>query len=156
MGTVTQASGFWKNSDLSNNINSISVIGLGYVGLPTAAMIANRGYQVMGVDVDPFVVAAITRGETPLVEPDLDKLVRNVVSSGNLKAAFKPEPADVFIISVPTPFKNGNIPDLSYIETAVKTLAPVLSIGNLIIIESTSPVGTTEKIRDWLSKFRPD
>ena len=156
MGTVTQASGFWKNSDLSNKINSISVIGLGYVGLPTAAMIANRGYQVIGVDVDPIVVAAITRGETPLVEPDLDKLVRSAVSSGNLKAAFKPEPADVFIISVPTPFKNGNIPDLSYLETAVKTLAPVLSIGNLIIIESTSPVGTTEKIRDWLSKFRPD
>ena len=90
MGTVTQASGFWKNSDLSNKINSISVIGLGYVGLPTAAMIANRGYQVIGVDVDPIVVAAITRGETPLVEPDLDKLVRSAVSSGNLKAAFKP------------------------------------------------------------------
>ena len=90
MGTVPQVSGFWKNSNLSNNINSISVIGLGYVGLPTAAMIANRGYQVIGVDVDPIVVDAINRGETPLVEPDLDKLVRSAVSSGNLKATFEP------------------------------------------------------------------
>ena len=156
MGMELQVYAYWKNSGMSNKMDTTSVIGLGYVGLPTAAIIARHGMRVIGVDIDPKVVTTITRGETPLVEPDLDKLVKSVVASGNLKAVIKPEPADVFIISVPTPFKNKKIPDISFLKDAVKTVAPVISSGNLIIIESTSPVGTTARIRDWLSNLRPD
>lgn len=141
---------------MSDEFNVISVIGLGYVGLPTAAVIANRGIQVVGVDINPDVVATINRGETPLIESDLDTLVKSGVFSGKLKAVLTPEPADVYLISVPTPFKDGHIPDLSYLQTAINNLAPVISKGNLIILESTSPVGTTERVRDWLSIARPN
>ena len=151
-----QASEFWKNSAMANKIKTVSVIGLGYVGLPTAAIIASHGIKVIGVDIDPMVVSSITGGKAPLVEPGLDKLVHSGVASGNLKADIEPGPADIFIISVPTPFKNDKVPDLSYLKNAVKTLAPVISSGNLIIIESTSPVGTTKKMRDYLGTIRPD
>ena len=147
---------FWKNSVMKNRIEKISVIGLGYVGLPTAAIIASYGVEVLGVDIDPTVVSSITEGKAPLVEPGLDKLVKSAVTSGKLQADTKPGPADIFIISVPTPFKNEKVPDLSFLTNAVKTLAPVISSGNQVIIESTSPIGTTEKMRDYLATIRPD
>ena len=131
----------------------ICVIGLGYIGLPTASIFATKGKRVLGVDVVPSVVETINAGKIHIEEPDLDILVRAAVQSGNLTASISPEPADTFIIAVPTPFHSENgmtVPDLSYIESAVLSIAPVVERGNLIILESTSPVGTTEKIRDWL------
>jgi UDP-N-acetyl-D-mannosaminuronic acid dehydrogenase len=129
----------------------ITVIGLGYIGLPTASLIANRGFQVVGVDVNQNVVETINKGEIHIVEPDLDILVRSAVNSGNLKAQMKPSHSDVFIIAVPTPFKNqdgGSIPepDVSYVKSAIDAIIPVAEKGNLIILESTSPVKTTESI----------
>lgn len=131
----------------------ICVIGLGYIGLPTASIFATKGKRVLGVDVVPSVVETINAGKIHIEEPDLDILVRAAVQSGNLTAAIAPEPAETFIIAVPTPFHSENgmtLPNLSYIENAVRSIAPVVERGNLIILESTSPVGTTEKIRDWL------
>jgi len=136
--------------------NKVSVIGLGYVGLPTAAVIANRGIDVLGVDVNSETVETINQGDIHIVEPDLDILVRSAVSSGKLSAATSPEPADAFIIAVPTPFKADNKPDLTYLEQATKALAPVLVKGNLVVLESTSPVGTTAQIAAWLAEARPD
>ncbi len=137
-------------------INTVSVIGLGYVGLPTAAVIANRGLDVIGVDTREATVAAISNGDTPIEEPDLDILVWSAVSSGRLMATSEPQAADVFVIAVPTPFKEGKTPDLSYLEAAVDSIAPVIAKGNLVILESTSPVGTTEQIADWLAAHRSD
>jgi len=136
--------------------NKVSVIGLGYVGLPTAAVIANRGIDVLGVDVNSDTVETINQGDIHIVEPDLDILVRSAVSLGKLSAATSPEPADAFIIAVPTPFKADNKPDLTYLEQATKALAPVLVKGNLVVLESTSPVGTTAQIAEWLAEARPD
>ena len=136
--------------------NKISVIGLGYIGLPTAAVIASRGVEVVGVDVSQHAVETINQGKIHIVEPDLDMLVQSAVTTGKLRATLKPEAADVFMIAVPTPFSDGFKPDVSYIEAAVKKIAPVLEKGNLIILESTSPVGTTEKISQWLSEIRAD
>ena len=135
---------------------SVCILGLGYVGLPTAAIISNRGIPVTGVDTRQTVIDAIANGETPIVEPGLDVLVQSAVASGYLKAETKPVPADVFILAVPTPFKEGNVPDLSYLESAIASVAPVLKPGNLVILESTSPVGTTEKIAAWIASHRPD
>ncbi|SHK43176.1 UDP-N-acetyl-D-mannosaminuronic acid dehydrogenase [Shimia gijangensis] len=135
----------------------ISVIGLGYIGLPTAAMFASRKIRVVGVDVNQDTVDTINRGEVHIVEPDLDMVVRAVVSEGFLKATTEPEPAGAFLIAVPTPFKGDNHdPDLSYIEAASKAIAPVLQSGNLVILESTSPVGATEQMANWLAIERPD
>lgn len=131
----------------------ICVLGLGYIGLPTASIFATKGKRVIGVDVVQSVVDTINDGRIHIEEPDLDILVRAAVQSGNLTAATKPAPADTFIIAVPTPFHHqdeGITPDLSYIKAAVKSIAPVVRPGNLIILESTSPVGTTELMRDWL------
>ncbi len=131
----------------------ICVIGLGYIGLPTASIFATKGKKVLGVDVVPHVVETINDGRIHIEEPDLDILVRAAVQSGNLKAATKPEGADTFIIAVPTPFREENgalVPELCYIEAAVRSIATVVKSGDLIILESTSPVGTTEKMRDWL------
>tara|TARA_B100000315_G_scaffold260681_1_gene324031 strand:+ start:7984 stop:9240 length:1257 start_codon:yes stop_codon:yes gene_type:complete len=136
--------------------NKVSVIGLGYVGLPTAAVIANRGIDVLGVDVNSEIVETINQGDIHIVEPDLDILVRSAVSSGKLSAATSPEPADAFIIAVPTPFKANNKPDLTFLEQATNALAPVLAKGNLVVLESTSPVGTTAQIAEWLTAARPD
>jgi UDP-N-acetyl-D-mannosaminuronic acid dehydrogenase len=135
----------------------ISVIGLGYIGLPTAAMFASRKVEVVGVDVNQHAVDTINRGEVHIVEPDLDMVVRAVVREGYLRATAVPEPAGAFLIAVPTPFKGENHdPDLSYIEAASKAIAPVLQPGNLVILESTSPIGATEAMADWLARARPD
>ena len=134
----------------------VSVIGLGYIGLPTAAVIASRGVDVVGVDVSQHAVDTINQGKIHIVEPDLDMLVQSAVTTGKLRATTEPEPADVFLIAVPTPFSEGYKPDVSYIEAAVKKIAPVLEKGNLVILESTSPVGTTEKMSVWMSEIRSD
>lgn len=135
----------------------ISVVGLGYIGLPTAAVFASRGIEVIGVDVNQKAVDTINRGEIHIVEPDLDIVVKSVVSTGKLRATTTPEPAQAFLIAVPTPFKGENHePDLSYIEKAAKAVAPVLEKGNLVILESTSPVGATEQMAAWLAEARPD
>jgi len=134
----------------------ISVIGLGYIGLPTAAVFASRKKHVIGIDIHQSVVDTINRGEIHIIEPDLDMVVHAAVTEGYLRASVVPEPADAFLIAVPTPFKEGYEPDLSYIEAASKAIAPVLEKGNLIILESTSPVGATEQMAEWLEKARPD
>ena len=134
----------------------VSVIGLGYIGLPTAAVIASRGVEVLGVDVSEHAVNTINQGKVHIVEPDLDMLVQAAVTTGKLKASLSPEPADAFMIAVPTPFNENKSPDLSYIKAALQTIAPVLAKGNLIVLESTSPVGTTEQISEWLAEMRPD
>jgi UDP-N-acetyl-D-mannosaminuronic acid dehydrogenase len=136
--------------------NTVSVVGLGYIGLPTAAVFASRKKKVIGVDVNEHAVATINRGEIHIVEPDLDMLVHAAVTEGYLRATTKPEPADAFLIAVPTPFKGNHEPDLSYIEAASKAIAPVLAKGNLVILESTSPVGATEAMAAWLAEARPD
>jgi UDP-N-acetyl-D-mannosaminuronic acid dehydrogenase len=142
------------------NFETISVIGLGYIGLPTAAVIASRRKRVIGVDVNPHAVDTINRGDIHIVEPELDIVVHAAVKEDYLRATTTPEPADAFLIAVPTPFKaeNGNdhVPDLSYIEAASKAIAPVLKKGDLVILESTSPVGATEQMAAWLAEARPD
>jgi len=134
----------------------INVIGLGYIGLPTAALLANRGYEVHGVDIMQKVVDTINKGEIHIVEPELDTFVRAAVNSGKLKADTKPTEADVFIIAVPTPFhKTGYdipTPNIDYVISATKSIAPYVKEGNIIILESTSPVGTTEKIENVLKE----
>ena len=126
--------------------NTISVIGLGYIGLPTAAAFAARKKNVIGVDVNANAVDTINRGEIHIVEPELDMLVQAAVSQGYLRATTTPEPADAFLIAVPTPFSEGHKPDLAYVEAASRAVAPVLQKGDLVILESTSPVGATGSI----------
>lgn len=135
---------------------TVSVVGLGYIGLPTAAVLASRGVQVIGVDVSKSVVDTLNSGNVHIVEPDLDVVVHGVVNAGTFRAVTKPESADAFLIAVPTPFQDGHKPDISYVEAATRSIAPVLRRGNLVILESTSPVGTTEKMSHWLSEDRPD
>ena len=135
---------------------TISMIGLGYIGLPTATLFASRKIKVIGVDVSKYAVNTINSGKIHIVEPELDILVHAAVTEGYLRATLIPEPAEVFLIAVPTPFKDGHKPDLSYIEAAAKAIAPVLSKGNLVILESTSPVGATEQMAAWLAEARPD
>lgn len=134
----------------------VSVIGLGYIGLPTAAVFASRKKQVIGVDVNLKTVDTINRGEIHIVEPELDMVVHAAVTEGYLRATITPEPANAFLIAVPTPFKGNHEPDLSYIESASKAIAPVLKEGDLVILESTSPVGATEQMAAWLAEARPD
>jgi UDP-N-acetyl-D-mannosaminuronic acid dehydrogenase len=136
--------------------NRISVIGLGYIGLPTSAVFADNGVDVLGVDVNPDAVDSINRGEPHIVEPELDVLLRKVVRAGKLRATRTPEPADAFILAVPTPFKGDHEPDLAYVEAAAAAIAPHLAKGNLVILESTSPVGATEQLSAWLAAARPD
>lgn len=130
---------------MSSN-KSVCVVGLGYIGLPTASLLATKGFKVTGVDISPKVVDTINRGEIHIVEPDLDILVKSAVNSGNLTASLVPVPADVFIIAVPTPFKDGRKPDLTYVREASAAIAPFIEEGNLVILESTSPPGTTEEV----------
>jgi UDP-N-acetyl-D-mannosaminuronic acid dehydrogenase len=135
----------------------VSVIGLGYIGLPTAAIMASRGLQVVGVEVNQQAVDTINAGKIHIVEPDLDIVVRSAVTTGNLRATTQSEAAQAFMVAVPTPFKgDDHQPDLSYVEAAAKSIAPVLEKGNLVILESTSPVGATEKLAAWLKEARPD
>ena len=141
---------------MRRSFNSITMIGLGYIGLPTAAILASRGINVFGVDINEYAVSTINSGNIHIVEPDLDAVVRDVVKSGHLRASVTPEHADAFIIAVPTPLTADKEPDLTYVESAVRSIAPVLREGNLVILESTSPVGTTEKVDKWLAEMRPD
>jgi UDP-N-acetyl-D-mannosaminuronic acid dehydrogenase len=135
---------------------TISVIGLGYIGLPTAAAFAARRKTVIGVDVNQHAVDTINRGEIHIVEPELDMLVQAAVTQGHLRATTVPESADAFLIAVPTPFSDGYKPDLSYIEAASRAVAPVLKKGDLVVLESTSPVGATERMAAWMAEMRPD
>lgn len=128
----------------------ICVIGLGYIGLPTAALLANRDFNVHGVDIVKTTVDTINRGEIHIVEPELDTFVKAAVNSGKLKADLNPSEADVFIIAVPTPFHKGFIPNIDYVLSATEAIIPFIKEGNLIILESTSPVGTTDKIEELL------
>ena len=138
-------------------VSTVSVIGLGYIGLPTAALVASRGIKVIGVDVNKNAVDTINEGKIHIIEPDLDILVSKAVRDNFLIATTNPQKADVFLIAVPTPFKgDDHEPDVSFIEKAIKNIAPVLEKGNLIILESTSPVGTTESMEGWLKTLRPD
>lgn len=141
---------------MNNAFKCVSMVGLGYIGLPTAAMLASRKIRVVGVDINQRAVDTINRGEIHIVEPELDIIVQAAVAQGYLRATTKPEPADAFLIAVPTPFKRDHEPDLSYVEAAAKSIAPVLKKGDLVILESTSPVGTTEQLADWLAQARKD
>ncbi|MDF1683492.1 MAG: UDP-N-acetyl-D-mannosamine dehydrogenase [Legionellaceae bacterium] len=134
----------------------ISVFGLGYIGLPTAAILASRKVEVIGVDVDPTIVETINQGQIHLVEPELDIIVHSVVSEGYLRAVLAPEPADAFLIAVPTPLREGHKPDVTYIQAAARAIAPVLKQGDLVVLESTSPVGTTEQLIELFVTLRPD
>lgn len=142
------------------SIRKVSIIGLGYIGLPTAAVIASKEIEVAGIEINENVVEVINSGNIHIVEPGLDLLIKSVVDNGYLKAFNRPVPADVFIIAVPTPFEESSLkipkPDISYIKSAVNSIAPVLKKGNLIVIESTIPVGTTEQIFKLIAELRPD
>ncbi len=129
----------------------ICVMGLGYIGLPTAALLANKGYEVHGVDVVQSTVDTINEGKIHIVEPDLDTFVHAAVKSGHLKASTTPAEADVFVIAVPTPFHEGFVPNIDYIESATRAVAPYVKAGNIVILESTSPVGTTDKMAEFLA-----
>jgi len=138
------------------SFTTISVVGLGYIGLPTAAAFASRQCQVIGVDVNQHAVDTINRGEIHIVEPDLDTVVKTAVENGFLRAVTRPVAADAYLIAVPTPFKGSHEPDLAYVKAAAESIAPVLKKGALVVLESTSPVGTTEQMADWLAALRPD
>ena len=131
---------------------TICMMGLGYIGLPTAALLANRKYHVHGVDVVQSTVHTINQGKIHIVEPDLDTFVRSAVNSGNLIADTKPKESDVFIIAVPTPFHEGYVPNIDYVLSATESIAPYVKEGNIVILESTSPVGTTDKVAEVLQK----
>jgi len=131
-------------------------MGLGYIGLPTAAVAASKGIEIVGVDINPSVVNTINEGKIHIVEPDLDKVVKKVVENGSLRASLQPELADAFFIVVPTPFKQNHRADISYVESATRMVIPFLREGNLFVVESTSPVMTTEKMADIIYKERPE
>ncbi len=131
-------------------VEKVCVIGLGYIGLPTASLLANRGFQVHGVDVVQSTVDTINQGKIHIVEPDLDTFVQSAVNSGKLVADTKPTEADVFIVAVPTPFKGDHVPNIDYIISATKSIAPYVKDGNIVILESTSPVGTTDIMEQTL------
>ncbi|WP_066404414.1 UDP-N-acetyl-D-mannosamine dehydrogenase [Aliarcobacter cryaerophilus] len=139
-----------------NQNKKICVIGLGYIGLPTAALLANRGYDVHGVDVVESTVNTINQGKIHIVEPELDTFVKSAVNSGKLKASLKPDFADVFIIAVPTPFNSGYVPNVDYVVSATISIAPYVKEGNIVILESTSPVGTTELVEKTLKEEKID
>ena len=137
-------------------MQKICVVGLGYIGLPSASLLATKGYHVHGVDVNTSVVEALSKGDILIHEPSLDVMVKSAVASGHLTADLKPAKADIFILAVPTPFNEGHVPNVDYIKAASKSIAPFLAPGNLIILESTSPVGTTEKVCEWIKEERTD
>ncbi len=140
----------------TNKIQTVCMVGLGYIGLPTAAMFAARRTKVIGVDINQHAVDTINQGRIHIVEPELDMIVHSAVHQGWLRATTRPEPADAFLIAVPTPFKGDHEPDTSYVEAAARSIAPVLRAGNLVVLESTSPVGTTELMVRQLAMARPD
>lgn len=130
----------------------VCVIGLGYIGLPTSALLANRGYNVQGIDVSQSVVDTINQGDIHIVEPELDTFVRSAVNSKKLTASLKPEPADIFVLAVPTPFHDGYVPNIDYVEAATRSISAVVKAGDMVILESTSPVGTTERVAEVLAE----
>jgi UDP-N-acetyl-D-mannosaminuronic acid dehydrogenase len=134
----------------------VVTIGLGYIGLPTSALIASNNTNVLGVDINQSVVDTINKGKIHIVEPDLDAVVSKAVSDGFLKVSTRPTAADVFLIVVPTPFKGNHEPDISFVEAATKGIIPLLKKGDLYIIESTSPIGTTEKMEKLIYTTRPE
>ncbi|CAM8047757.1 UDP-N-acetyl-D-mannosamine dehydrogenase [Atlantibacter hermannii] len=138
------------------SFSTISVIGLGYIGLPTAAAFASRQKHVVGVDINSRAVETINRGEIHIVEPELGEVVKAAVENGFLRATTQPVEADAFLIAVPTPFKGEHEPDMKFVQAAAESIAPVLRKGNLVILESTSPVGATEQMAEWLAALRPD
>jgi len=137
-------------------VNTVCVVGLGYIGLPTAATLASRGVDVIGVDVNPRVVDAVNAGQPYFAEPDLDMLLRAATTLGKLRATSRPETADAFVIAVPTPFNDDRSPNLAFIDNAADAIAPVLESGNVVILESTSPVGATARLAARLACLRPD
>ena len=141
---------------ISDSELKVVVLGLGYIGLPTAAVIARTGASVLGIDVTASVVETINSGKVHIEEVDLDGLVSGVVARGSLRASMQVEPADVFVIAVPTPFADDHAPNIGYVLQAATTIATVLKAGDTVILESTSPVGTTEQVRDLLATLRPD
>lgn len=141
---------------MADGFRKISIIGLGYIGLPTAAMFAGNGLEVLGVDVNPKIVERVNKGEIHIVEPELEDKVSEAVRDGKLRASTSFEESDAFIIAVPTPFKENHKPDISYVEAAARSIAPVLRSGNLVVLESTSPVGTTHRVSQLIAELRPD
>lgn len=144
---------------MNSPFGTVCLVGLGYIGLPTAVVFALRGIHVVGLDVDRAIVETVNRGETHIVEPGLEDAVRRTVAAGHLRATAVPEQADAFLIAVPTPFlsnSEGHDPDLSYVEAATRSIAGVLKRGDLVVLESTSPVGATEQMAAWLAQERPD
>lgn len=137
-------------------MKKVVFVGLGYIGLPTAAVAAHHGYQVVGVDINPSVVETVNQGKVHIVEPDLERVVREAVQTGRLRAVSQPEPADAFFIVVPTPFKQNHRADTTYVEAAVRSVVPCLQPGNLMVIESTSPVMTTERMAELVFDLRPE
>jgi UDP-N-acetyl-D-mannosaminuronic acid dehydrogenase len=134
----------------------VAVLGLGYIGLPTAAVVARSGAAVLGIDIHQHVVETVNSGGVHIEEVDLDALVQGVVQRGLLRASTQIEPSDVFLIAVPTPFDDDHAPDVRHVLTAARSIAPVLKVGDIVILESTSPVGTTEQVRDAIEALRPD
>lgn len=135
---------------------TVAVVGLGYIGLPTAVMLAAQGTEVVGVDVNEHTIEMVNRGELPFVEPDLETSLSGVVARGRLTATTEVPEADAYIIAVPTPFLPDHTADLSYVESAVRAVAPKLRPGAIVVIESTSPPGTTATVTEWLTALRPD
>ncbi|QLC20912.1 UDP-N-acetyl-D-mannosamine dehydrogenase [Parasphingopyxis sp. CP4] len=136
--------------------STVCVIGLGYIGLPTAATLAAAGFEVKGTDISEHIVEELNEGRAHFSEPDLDMLVRGAVTSGNLKAYTEPQSADAFIITVPTPIRDDKSPDMSFVEAATRSVAPVLEPGNIIMLESTSPLGATDDMAEIIRTARPD
>ena len=141
---------------MNNRQYKISVIGLGYIGLPTATILAKSGFNVLGIDINEDVIASLKKGEIHIVEPNLDELVKEVVKKGSLSLSTNLEHSDVFIIAVPTPLTDTLEPDLQYVESVAENLAEIIEPGNLVVVESTVPIGTTEKLRDTLQRIRSD
>jgi UDP-N-acetyl-D-mannosaminuronic acid dehydrogenase len=135
---------------------TISVIGLGYIGLPTAAIFASRKHKVIGVDIDKHAVDTINAGKIHIAEPGLDTVVKIAVEDGFLSATTEPVEADAYLIAVPTPLEKRHQPDMVYIRNATESIAPVLRHNTLVVLESTSPVGATQQVAEWLAAFRPD
>ena len=134
----------------------VVTIGLGYIGLPTSVLMASKGKKVLGVDIDQDVVNTINKGNIHIVEPELDVAVKKAVDQGNLIASTKAEEAQAYLVVVPTPFKEDHEPDISYVEMATQGIISLLKEGDLYILESTSPVGTTEKIQELIFAQRPE
>ena len=141
---------------MSSFDGTVAVVGLGYIGLPTAVMLAAKGTDVVGVDVNKRTVDMVNKGELPFAEPDLETSLSGVVARGRLRATTEVPEADAYIIAVPTPFQADHTADLGYVEAAVTSIAPKLRPGAIVVVESTSPPGTTQKVTEWLAAQRPD